>query len=135
MAEHCIFCKIARNQAQASVVYDNKEVIAFLDSRPVNEGHTLVITRKHYKDIFEAPDEEVAYLFEIVKRVACAVRKSEKADGMSIFQNNGRAANQVVFHLHVHVIPRYEGQSSQRSREIVERDKLDVVAARIREFI
>jgi histidine triad (HIT) family protein len=135
MTEHCIFCKIARNEAQASVVYDDKEVIAFLDSRPVNEGHSLVITRKHYEDIYGAPDEEVAYLFKIVKRVAYAVRKSEKADGISIFQNNGRAANQVVFHLHVHVIPRYEGQSSQRSREIVERDKLDMVATRIREFI
>jgi histidine triad (HIT) family protein len=135
MVEHCVFCRIARNQASASLVYDDKEVIAFLDARPVNEGHTLVITREHYKDIFEAPDAEIVHLFKIVKKVAYAVKKSEKADGISIFQNNGRAANQVVFHLHVHVIPRYEGQSSQRGREIVEQSSLDKVAERIRKFI
>jgi histidine triad (HIT) family protein len=135
MAERCIFCKIACNEAPASLVYDDNEAIAFLDARPVNEGHTLVITRKHYIDIYEAPDEEIAHLFKIVKKVACAIKKSEKADGISIFQNNGRAANQVVFHLHVHIIPRYEGQSSQRNRKIVEKSRLDKVAARIKEFI
>ena len=135
MVADCIFCRIARNEAPASLVYDDNEVIAFLDARPVSEGHTLVITKKHYPSIFEASDEEIAHLFKIVKRVAYAVKKSEKADGISVFQNNGRAANQVVFHLHVHVIPRYEGQSSQRSREIVEESRLNKVAARIREFI
>jgi histidine triad (HIT) family protein len=135
MAEHCVFCKIACNDAPASLVYDDNEVIAFLDARPVNEGHTLVITRGHYIDIYEAPDEEIAHLFKIVKKVAYAVKKSEKADGISIFQNNGRAANQVVFHLHVHVIPRYEGQSTQRTREVVDQSRLDEIAARIKEFI
>jgi histidine triad (HIT) family protein len=135
MAEHCVFCKIVRNEAPASLIYVDNEVIAFLDARPVNEGHTLVITREHYTDIYEAPDEKIAHLFKIVKKVAYAVKKSEKADGISIFQNNGRAANQVVFHLHVHVIPRFEGQSSQRTREAVGRNRLDEIAARIREFI
>jgi diadenosine tetraphosphate (Ap4A) HIT family hydrolase len=135
MVEHCIFCRIARNEAPASLVYDDNKVIAFLDAKPVNEGHTLVVTRNHYLDIYEAPDAEVAHLFKIVKKVAYAVKKSEKADGISIFQNNGRAADQVVLHLHVHVIPRYEGRNSQRDREIVEQSRLDVVAARIMEFI
>jgi len=135
MTEHCVFCKIARNEAPASLVYDDNEIIAFLDARPVNEGHTLVITREHYVDIYDTPEEEIAHLFKIVKKVAYAVKKSEKADGLSIFQNNGRAANQVVFHLHVHVIPRYEGQSSQRTREVVGQSRLDEVAARIKEFI
>jgi diadenosine tetraphosphate (Ap4A) HIT family hydrolase len=135
MVEYCVFCRIARNEAPASFVYDDNEVVAFLDARPVNEGHTLVITRKHYVDIYEVPDEEIAHVFKIVKRVAYAVKKSERADGISILQNNGRAANQVVFHLHVHIIPRYEGRSSQRGRDMVEQGKLDKVAARIREFI
>jgi histidine triad (HIT) family protein len=135
MAEYCVFCKIARKEAPASLVYGDDEVVAFLDARPVNEGHTLVITRKHYVDIYEAPDEEIAHLFKVVKRVACAIKKSEAADGISIFQNNGRAANQVVFHLHVHVIPRYEGQISQRSRDVAEQARLDKVAAKIKEFI
>lgn len=135
MVEHCVFCKIARNEAPASFVYEDRGVIAFLDARPINEGHTLLITREHYEDIYEVPDEEVGHLFKIVKKVAYAVKKSEKADGISIVQNNGRAANQVVFHLHVHIIPRYERQNSQRHREIVEQSELDNVAARIRKFI
>lgn len=135
MVEHCVFCKIARNEAPASFVYEDEEIIAFLDARPINEGHTLVITRKHYEDIYEAPEEEVGHLFKIVKKVAHAVKKSEKADGISIIQNNGRAANQVVFHLHAHIIPRYERQNSQRQRETVGQDELDKVATKIRKFI
>ena len=135
MVEQCVFCKIARNEAPASFVYEDEKVIAFLDARPINEGHTLVITRKHYEDIYEAPEEEVEHLFKVVKKVAHAVRKSEKADGVSIIQNNGRAANQVIFHLHAHIIPRYERQNPQKQRETVEQNELDKVATRIRKFI
>lgn len=73
--------------------------------RPVNEGHTLVVPKKHYANIYEIPEEEAAYLFKIAKRVAHAVRDAVTADGIKLVQNNGRAAGQVVFHLHVHVIP------------------------------
>jgi diadenosine tetraphosphate (Ap4A) HIT family hydrolase len=135
VVEQCVFCKIARNEAPASFVYEDEDVIAFLDARPINEGHTLVITRKHYENIYEAPEEEIGHLFKIVKKVAHAVRKSEKADGISIIQNNGRAANQVIFHLHAHIIPRFGRQNSQKQRETVEQDKLDKVATRIRKFI
>lgn len=135
MVEECIFCSIAGHEVPAGLVYEDKRAIAFLDARPVNEGHTLVMTRKHYENIYEVPDEELAYLFKIVKKVANAVKNSEKADGISIFQNNGKAAHQVVFHFHVHIIPRYEGQNSQRNREIAEQSELDKVAARMREFI
>lgn len=135
MVKECIFCSIAGHEVPASLVYEDKRAIAFLDARPVNAGHTLVITRNHYENIYEVPDEELAYLFKIVKKVANAVKKSEKADGISIFQNNGKAAHQVVFHFHVHIIPRYEGQNSQRKREIAEQSELEKVAARIREFI
>ena len=133
----CVFCKIARKQAPASVVYENESVLAFLDIRPLNEGHTLVIPKEHYVTIFEVPEELVAHLYRIVKRVALAVRESTKADGISIIQQNGKAAGQEVFHLHVHVIPRFEGQKLPRFGEISEadREKLNQVAANLRRHI
>ncbi|MGA3191564.1 MAG: HIT family protein [Candidatus Bathyarchaeia archaeon] len=133
--EDCVFCRIGRKEEHASFVYEDKDVVAFLDSRPVNEGHTLVVPRKHYEDIFEVPEEEVANLFKIVKKVAYGISNSEKADGISIVQNNGEAAHQIVFHFHVHIIPRYEGQDSHRPRETVEQNELDRVAAKIRKFL
>jgi histidine triad (HIT) family protein len=135
VVEGCVFCRIARNEERASCVYEDKDVVAFLDARPVNEGHMLVIPRKHYENIFEIPDGEVANLFKIVKKVAYAVKKGEKAEGISIVQNNGKAAHQVVFHFHVHIIPRYEGQEAHRPRETPEQIELERVAAKIRKYI
>jgi histidine triad (HIT) family protein len=133
----CAFCNIARKQAPASFVYEDENVLAFLDIRPLNEGHTLVVPKEHYATIFEAPEELVAHLHRIVKRVALAVRESTKADGISIIQQNGKAAGQEIFHLHVHVIPRYEGQKLPRFGEISEadREKLNQVAANLRRHI
>jgi histidine triad (HIT) family protein len=130
----CIFCKIARKQAPASLVYEDEKVMAFLDIRPLNEGHTLVIPKEHYETIFEIPEELIAHLHKIVKRTALAVKKATEADGISIIQQNGKAANQEVSHLHVHVIPRYEGQKLARFGEVSEadREKLNQTAAKIR---
>jgi histidine triad (HIT) family protein len=133
--EDCVFCRIVRKEEHASFVYEDKDVVAFLDSRPVNEGHTLVVPRKHYENIFEISDEEVANLFKIVKKLAYGISKSEKAEGISIVQNNGEAAHQLIFHFHVHIIPRYEGQDSHRPRGTVEQNELDRVAAKIRKFL
>ena len=135
VAEDCVFCKIARGECQASRIYQDKDVVAFLDTRPVNEGHTLVISRKHYENMFEVPDEELANLFRIVKKLAAAIIKGEKADGVRIIQNNGRAAHQLIFHFHVHIIPQYEGQDSYRPRETPEQSELERVASQIRKFV
>jgi histidine triad (HIT) family protein len=130
----CVFCKIARKQASASLVYEDENVMAFLDIRPLNEGHTLVIPKEHYVTIFEIPEELVAHLHRIVKRVALAVKKATEADGISIIQQNGKAAGQEIFHLHVHVIPRFDGKKLMRFGEISEadREKLNQVAVNIR---
>ena len=101
----CIFCQIIRKEAPASIVYEDEQVVAFLSNRPVNEGHTLVVPKKHYENIYDIPEEEAAYLFKIVKRVAHAVKDATGAEGIRIVQNNGEAAGQVIFHLHVHIIP------------------------------
>ena len=132
MAENCIFCGIARGKENASRVYEDERVVAFMDNRPISEGHTLVVPKHHYRDIFDVPEEDAAYLMSIVKRVAVAIKKSENPEGMRLIQNNGRLANQLVLHFHIHVIPVYAGRSSPGFRRTQEEDELEVVAARIR---
>jgi histidine triad (HIT) family protein len=105
MTQECIFCQIIHKQASASRVYEDEQVVAFLSNRPVNEGHTLVVPKKHYENIYDIPEEEAGYLFKVTKIIALAVRNAFAAEGIRIVQNNGWAAGQVVFHIHLHVIP------------------------------
>jgi len=133
----CVFCRIVRKEAPASCIYEDDAVMAFLDIKPMNEGHTLVIPKRHYETIYEVPDEVVAHLYKVAKRVALAVKKGVKAEGISITQHNERAAGQDVFHVHVHVIPRYEGQKMPRFEEVQEasRARLDKVARKLRQRV
>jgi len=132
--DFCEFCRLVRKEGPLSCIYEDKRTIAFLDIRPLNEGHTLVIPKKHYETIYHVPDGEVAHLFKIVKRVACAVKEAINSQGISITQHNERGAGQDVFHVHVHVIPRYEGQKLPKPDEIPEmsREKLDEIAGKIK---
>jgi histidine triad (HIT) family protein len=109
MSENCIFCQIIRKEAPASIIYEDDQVTAFLSNRPVNVGHTLVVPKKYYENIYEIPEEEAAYLFKIVKRIAQTVKAATGIEGIRIVQNNGEAAGQVVFHLHIHIIPMRPG--------------------------
>jgi histidine triad (HIT) family protein len=137
MAENCVFCRIVRNEVPASFVYQDEKVVAFLDIKPAEEGHTLVIPRKHYKNIYEAPDEEITQTFKVAKKIAVALKKAVNAEGITITQQNEKAAHQDVFHLHVHVIPRYTGHRLPQPHEIPEvtRKKLTETAEKIRQFI
>jgi histidine triad (HIT) family protein len=134
MNEDCIFCQIVRKEAPSSVVYEDSDVLAFMDIRPVSEGHTLIITKQHYENIFDTPEEQIAIAHKITKRIANAVKKVTKADGISIVQQNGKAAGQEVFHLHIHVIPRFERVKMPRfgDLEFANRQVLENVAAKIR---
>jgi histidine triad (HIT) family protein len=80
MVESCTFCRIAKYEAPAGRIYEDQQVVAFLDNMPINEGHTLVVPKRHYANIYEIPDEEAAYLFKIVKKVADAVQRGMKAE-------------------------------------------------------
>lgn len=133
----CIFCKIAQKLAPASRVYEDEKVMAFLDIKPLNEGHALVIPKAHYEDIFDIPQELNAYLHGITKRIAFAVKKATSADGVSIIQQNGKAANQEIPHFHIHIIPRYEGQKMPSFNDTLEADKdeLSQTATKIREHL
>lgn len=132
--ELCIFCKIVKRQVPSNVVFENDNVLAFLDIRPVNEGHTLIIPKAHYRDIFDIPGELLGEVYRVTKEVAVAVKNTVKADGFSIFQQNGRAANQDIFHLHIHVIPRFSGQKNvpYHDLKLVSNGKLEKTALEIR---
>jgi histidine triad (HIT) family protein len=135
LVEGCTFCEIVKGVRSASRVYEDDAVVAFLDFMPVSEGHTLVVTKRHYENIYEVPDVEVDGLFRAVKTVALTVKNGVGADGISIVQNNGRAAHQNIFHIHVHVIPRYEGQGGHRPLGVHTEDELEKVAKRIRQVV
>lgn len=109
----CVFCKIIAGDLPSSKIYEDEKVIAFLDIHPANKGHTLVLPKKHYENIFDFPDEALAELVVILKKIAIAINKSEKCDGINIIQNNNRAAGQMIPHIHFHVIPRFENDKSK----------------------
>lgn len=106
--EDCIFCKIAKGDIPCAKLYEDKDVIAFLDIAPAVKkgGHTLIIPKKHYEFITEMPDELIAKAMSAAKRISCAIMK--EADGVNILLNNGRAAGQYVNHVHFHIVPRYK---------------------------
>ncbi len=109
--EDCIFCKIVRGKAPADAVYEDRDSMAFLDIYPLNPGHTLVISKRHYATLDEMPPTEVGRLFESVAKVMKGVKEAVNADGINIGQSNGKAASQDVFHVHVHIIPRFSRDS------------------------
>ena len=132
----CPFCNIARGEALASIVYDDENVLAFMDLNPVTVGHTLIVPRGHWETIYEIPENLLAELAEVVKRVAVAVKKTVGADGIRIIQNNGESAGQVVMHFHFHVIPFFsepKTETGRYGRIMQNRNMLDETAQKIRE--
>lgn len=105
----CIFCKIIAGEIPAEKVYENDDVFAFLDIKPNNHGHTLVIPKKHYRNLLDIPEETWLAMMKAVHLLAPIIKKSMNADGINLTMNNEPAANQLVFHAHVHIIPRIEG--------------------------
>ena len=136
MTYNCPFCKIASGKASASIVYENSNVLAFLDINPANIGHTLVIPRCHWENIFEIPEKILTEIAIVLKKVSISVKKTVDAEGIKVIQLNGRAAGQVVMHLHFHVIPmtsKLEKISSRLERIRISREKLDETAFKIKE--
>ena len=105
MAE-CIFCKIARKEVPSTVVFEDADVIAFMDIMPARKGHLLVAPKAHYDTIIEVPAELLGRVMAVVQRCAGGVRKGLRSDGFNVLQFNGRASGQIVDHLHFHIIPR-----------------------------
>lgn len=106
---NCIFCKIANGEIPSATVYEDDEFRAILDLGPASKGHALILPKNHFKDICEVDEATAGKLFPLAAKIGAAMKKGLDADGFNVVQNNGSSAGQTVFHLHVHVIPRYEG--------------------------
>ena len=109
----CIFCKIIKGEIPAAKVLEDKEFLAFLDIRPINKGHALVIPKIHCKNFLDFPKQEETDFLAFTKKVAAAVIKATGADGFNLGMNNGEAAGQVIHHAHFHIIPRFHNDGLQ----------------------
>ncbi len=106
MNEECIFCKIVRGEIPSKKVFEGRGVIAFLDINPASKGHTLVIPKKHFENFLDISEEDLKELIVSAQKIAKAVQKATASEGFNIHVSTGKAAGQVVFHLHIHIVPR-----------------------------
>lgn len=106
--DDCIFCKIIAGEIPSAKVYEDDDVYAFLDISQVTTGHTLVIPKTHATDIFEIPEDVAAKLFARIPKISNAVKEVYNPKGVNLLNNNGIFAGQSVYHLHIHIIPRYD---------------------------
>lgn len=130
--EQCIFCKIIAGEIPSATVYEDDDFKAILDVNPAARGHVIIVPKKHAANIFEIEDGDAAKVFPVAKKVAAALKKTYGCDGVNILQNNGEAAGQTVFHLHVHVIPRYYGDGVNIMWKPGETPNLEEVAEEIK---
>jgi histidine triad (HIT) family protein len=131
--EECVFCRIVSRRAPSNIVYEDDRYIAFLDTFPFSRGHTLVCPKEHGETIWDMKEADIAELFKVAFKVSKAVVSAMGADGFRFVQNNGEAANQVVAHVHVHVIPvKMEDKGRFVDRKRFTPEEMSAVAESIR---
>ena len=129
----CIFCDILDGKREAHIVYEDEDHIAFLDKYPIDDGHTLVIPKKHYERITDMDSKDVGHIFSLIPKIAKAVLSGAGADAFSLAQNNGKAAKQIIPHVHIHIIPRYNEKGTVwTKRQIPSDDILSTLAEKIK---
>ena len=109
--QDCIFCKIISGEIPSAVIYENSKFKVIMDIAPANKGHVLILPKEHYDNIYDIDTATAGELFELAVMTARALKSVLDCDGMNILQNNGTVAGQTVFHFHMHIIPRYEGDT------------------------
>jgi histidine triad (HIT) family protein len=132
----CIFCDILDGQRDGHILYEDDSHIAFLDKYPIDVGHSLVIPRKHHEKITDMNPQDVGNVFSLVPKIASAILDATGADAFSLGQNNGRAAKQIIPHVHIHIIPRYNHKGTVwTKRQISNDDELSELAKKIRNIL
>ena len=106
--EDCIFCKLANGIIPTNSIYEDEDFKVILDADPATKGHALILPKEHFANIYEVDDAVAAKILPLAKRLATHMTERLGCDGFNILQNNGEAAGQTVFHLHVHLVPRYD---------------------------
>ena len=126
----CIFCKIANGEIPSTTLYEDEEFRVILDMGPATRGHALLLPKEHYADLFELDDETASKVLIRAKRIARRMKDALGADGFNLVQNNGEAAGQTVFHFHMHMIPRYQGDKvglGWHMGKLTEEDKEEIL--------
>ncbi len=106
--ENCIFCNISQGKVPSKKIYEDESVIAILDINPANPGHVILLTKEHFKDYFELPDQLTGYIFLITKAISKTIERNMKVDGINIMVNHGQGAGQIANHFMLHIIPRFK---------------------------
>jgi histidine triad (HIT) family protein len=135
--ENCIFCKIVAGEIPANKIFEDDDFIAFLDIKPNNLGHSLLVPKIHCKNIFDMPDEILAKLGKHIQIIAQAVLKGTEAKGINIGMNNGETAGQLIGHAHIHIIPRFpqDGLIHWSAKDGITQEELSKAAEAIKAFI
>ncbi|GAI13592.1 unnamed protein product, partial [marine sediment metagenome] len=133
--DDCIFCKMVAGQIPVTKIYEDKVVLAFLDIGPLSDGHTLVIPKQHFEKLHECPAEVLGPVASRLGKIAEAVAGAMNSEGYNVLCNNGRAAGQLVEHLHFHIIPRNTGDGvfDRWPAYKYQQGKIEEIAAKIRE--
>ena len=131
----CVFCRIVAGQIPSTRVYEDELAVAFMDIGQVNPGHVLVALKAHAESLYELDDAQAGAVQRAAARVARAIRAAFAPQGLSVYQANGKPAGQTVFHYHVHLVPRHEGDGMALTWPVKNppREELEKHAARIRE--
>jgi histidine triad (HIT) family protein len=132
--DNCVFCKIVAKQIPATMVREDEHTLAFMDIGQVNPGHVLVAVKRHAENLYALDDAQAAAVFQAAARLARAIREAFAPQGLSVYQANGKAAGQTVFHFHVHLVPRHERDGMELSWPVKNppREKLTEYAEKIR---
>jgi len=136
-ADDCLFCKMVAGQIPVTKIYEDRTVLVFLDIGPISDGHALVIPKQHFEKLHDCPAEILGQVFSRLGEIAGAVAAAMDSDGYNLLCNNGRAAGQLIEHLHFHIIPRNTGDRlfSRWPSYEYEEGKIEEIAGTIREFL
>ena len=116
----CIFCEIINKKIEAEIIYEDEWALAMLDARPIAPGHTLILPKRHLLNILELSDEEICPIFRVVKEITARLKEKLHPDGFTIGINHDKVSGQMVDHLHIHIIPRFEGDGGSSLHCVVD---------------
>ena len=134
LIKDCIFCKMLRGEIPCYKLYENDSTLGFMDINPINDGHALVIPKYHSENLYETPDVWLGAAISAAGKIAAAVNKVIRPEGINLLQANGAGAKQSVFHLHIHIIPRYAEDGVGMNWELVpgDMDSIEKLAKEIK---
>lgn len=128
----CIFCKIAAGEIPSATIYEDEDFKVIMDINPASKGHAIIIPKNHAANLFELSEEDAGKIIPVAQKCAAAIQEATHCEGLNLLQNNGELAGQTVFHLHMHLIPRYKDDTIQIRWDNTKSEDVDALAEQIR---